>query len=809
MFCTYSTNETSMQAAHAAFYAPRCSTSLDRVRRGTTHGLVKDALKDRECGKLNTRAEFLNAEAQRVSRHACEHHASVLKFFFDYDELFVTSINETGTRPSEDDLERKRVHIEDRVRSIITEGAGVGPSTYKVHMAQRHGYIQGGRFKISFRAFVSGIKTDMYSIKNAIKRVPVLPNTGLAFDTSVYSKNRRLCMILGCKSQEDTRILMPLDDDLSEANLLNYVAQHTEEHWPMVTVDAHGQQDLLRFMQRDTDDVGDWPEGDPLGRVPIEPEDLADGDGPRKRQRRRGGAGDGAPRTEAFQLLRDILRGSGFANAQQSGPAVVEDDNGVFIPFDCDRRDDCPICHGEHESNMWSLHVSPSGGVGVCNQSEHCSKVGLFSPHFLHPFVTKILNQTDSHMDFAECYLESREGTLLFNEGTGSFHEFRDQMWKIVPEELVVENVRVFMAKQLLDPIMVRLTDWLEAAKALRLDAECLSKIKSLSKKVTSSRNKAGTHTFLTSLAKIMRGMVYAEANKFDRNHDLLHFTNGVLDLQTMAFRDAQPGDFNTITTGYDYQSETDDALRDMHADFIAKIYPDPGHREVAQRVLGSTLTGYNTGKKLYVFTDNGGEFGGNNGKTAVFDLHIHTMGDYGVVAKKDFLYDSNNSNAEGATPFMAKLASKRAVLVEELEPNKKLAEGTIKEMTNGTNALLPVRELHKGAKMMEMCAKIMVGCNHGKFPRFDPYDEALTGRFLPVPHISHFTSDVSKLDAVHHVYLKDMDIGIKVSRVWKPASKDDPSWLCRNRISRSYARSSCYLSGICPLHGFQSRASH
>jgi len=72
-------------------------------------------------------------------------------------------------------------------------------------------------------------------------------------------------------------------------------------------------------------------------------------------------------------------------------------------------------------------------------------------------------------------------------------------------------------------------------------------------------------------------------------------------------------------------------------------------------------------------------------------------MGDYAVMAKKDFLYDSAHSNPEAASPFMCKLEGKRAVMVEELEPNKKMAEGFIKEMTNGTNAMVPVRELYRG----------------------------------------------------------------------------------------------------------------
>jgi hypothetical protein len=101
----------------------------------------------------------------------------------------------------------------------------------------------------------------------------------------------------------------------------------------------------------------------------------------------------------------------------------------------------------------------------------------------------------------------------------------------------------------------------------------------------------------------------------------------------------------------------------------------------------------------------------------------------------------------------MLRLNGKRAVFVEELEPHRKLAEGSIKEWTGNVSATLSVRPLYKESFDMRWRAKIVIGVNHGKICRFDPYDEPLVKRMLVIPHVSCFTTDSSQWDVVRNVY--------------------------------------------------------
>ena len=714
------------------YAAQSYSVSLQRVRPTTPELLLRDAIKDYTQNKDNLRTEFINARATPLSRNACETEETICKFFFDYDKT------EQGERLSDDALEDVRVNLLNTIRNIMEVHVGAEADSYTIHTAQRHGQLADNRFKTSFRFFVSGYRTTPYSIKNA------LVNAGVnKFDLSVYSRNRRMCMILGNKTQADTRRLLPMRQDtqayrgvsgtdkdpLTELDFLkNYLASHVEDDWPLM-------------------------------RVEVDRDDTSDNDEEQERPTR---VRRSIPQAASFETIRYLLHISGFSNPRQVHPAREEGDK-VHVTFDCDARDDCPLCHKQHDHQNWLALINTKTGVAVRNLSDRCILVPLMSDHFLHEHVQTALGGKFNQSTTAAWYLSSRQSTLRYHQGTGTFHEFKDQKWTAISDEASVEAMRFYLSDQLFGSQLQRVETWWDTAKKLMLTENAVKAMKKINKKLVAYYNAVGAAAFTSGALKMMRGMCYTDNLMFDRNHELLHFNNGVLNLDTKEFRESRPSDFNTLTTGYDYEPQVSEQAKSFHRDFINKIYPDPTIREVAQRVLGSTLSGYNHAKKLFIFTDNGGETGGNNGKTQMFRLHQMALGEYAVVPKKEFLYDGQ-VNAEAANPNMAKLRAKRAVIVEELEPQKKLAEGMVKEMTNGTNPIFMVRDLYKSASPMEICTKIMIGCNHGKFPRFDPYDEALTNRFLPVPHISHFTTDSSKWDAVRHIYPANADVAEKMN---------------------------------------------
>lgn len=741
------------------WFAPQYHQRLDRVRQTTTSALASDALRDYHTGRRNTRTEFINAVGNPLSRHPCEQQTSIIKFFFDYDKVVTRPHTHVFPSPEdEQELQRCLAQTQEEAKSVMEDGAGATPGTYRVYVASRHGFLPEDtdesttvrRLKISFRLFVEGYRTTPYGIKNAIKLAQTKNgNRTTCFDTSVYSRNRRLCMILAQKNLQDNRLLIP--EPWTE-DLMPYLAQHVEPTWPMKDVDSNAavrQQMMLSTAAVAAEEEGEEEEDGPSNRRPqrrrLTRTEATDNEGEEHTTTR--------PPSDEFEIIKDCLRDAGFSNAHQIHPARVQARGVIHVPFDCEARTECPVCKLQHDRQNWIVLIDEKKGIAVRNLSTRCFIVPLMSLHFMHPFVTDLAADVKSHMHYASWFLKSRENTLRYHQGTGCFHEFKQQQWKQVPDELIHEHARVYLAEQLLSHELSKAQKWKITLNRLGLTSGNVSDhVDHLEKHVRKAINNVGNYPFLVNIIKVMRGMCFADSMLFDRQHHLLHFANGALDLNTKQLRETLPEDYNTLTTGYDFNPEPHQEAVNAHRDFMNKVYPDPAVREVAQRVMGSTLTGHNHGKKMFIFTDYGGETGGNNGKTKVFVLHQKAMGDYAIVPKKDFLYDGP-TNAEGASPFMAKLRGKRVAVPEELEPHKKLAEGIVKELTNGTNQIIPVRDLWQKGSIMETCVKLMVGCNRGKFPRFDPYDEALTNRLLTIPHMSHFTSNPQQWNAVRHIY--------------------------------------------------------
>lgn len=509
--------------------------------------------------------------------------------------------------PTPAELVELEEELRRQVMSIMEKSVGVDPGTYEVYVAQRHGFIPTGiaghisRFKISFRLFVSGYKTTLYSIKNAI-----INNGCTSFDLSVYSRNRRICMILGSKNKGDTRLLIPSDRDVhryagdKEALrdpefICNYLVQYVEEDtWPTQRVNL--DEYLLMGRERDAQEHTDGRRPPKVRRTIVEP--------------------------LSFETARPLLHLTGFSNPRQVHEARVEGTQ-IQVPFDCDARDDCPLCHKQHDHQNWLALIDTKSGVAVRNLSDRCYLTPLISPLFLHPNAVEVVNGFFSHSTIAKGFLKSRRRTLHYHHGTGTFHEFKDQKWSAMPDDLLLEAIRAFINDQVLGTQLEKVEHWADVAKKLDLKDDVQSYINRALKEMKNANNVAGTNGFVTGVSKMMRGMCFADSNLFDRHHDLLHFTNGVLDLETREFRESVPCDYNTITTGYEYDPSPSEEAIMQHQAFMDRIYPDPAHREVAQRVLGSTLSGYNKAKKIFIFTDNGGETGGNNGKTQVSLLHV------------------------------------------------------------------------------------------------------------------------------------------------------------------------------------------
>lgn len=226
--------------------------------------------------------------------------------------------------------------------------------------------------------------------------------------------------------------------------------------------------------------------------------------------------------------------------------------------------------------------------------------------------------------------------------------------------------------------------------------------------------------------------------NKLDSNNSLIHFTNGVYDLEKDEFREGYPEDCITMSTNIEFPedpNEEDYEILDEINNFFEKVLPNDAVREYALTLMGSFLSGHNKEQKFYIWTGSGA-----NGKSMTTDLFKGCLGDYGGTISVS-IFTKGRLDANAPSPAVAKLKGKRFVDLQEPENNDKLHMGLIKQFVGGDK--ISARELNKAPIEFEMKAKFVLVCND--LPTVDSLDGGTWRRIRLLEFLSKFVDKPKK----------------------------------------------------------------
>lgn len=191
-------------------------------------------------------SEFVSKLGVEGRKHYCEVLSGdkFTKFYFDFDHK--------EDRPlGEQELTRYFVRIEEDIRrlmEVIAPGIEV-----KVAWAQRHG-MKEGKFKVSYRAFVSGVKVLYHHIPALVRsaREKLLPYLiSENWDMAVYKKKEQLLGAVECtKDITDGRVLRRMHGASIEDTLVQVVG----DDWPEVNAseDALQTESRVARLKRET-----------------------------------------------------------------------------------------------------------------------------------------------------------------------------------------------------------------------------------------------------------------------------------------------------------------------------------------------------------------------------------------------------------------------------------------------------------------------------------------------------------------------------------------------------------------------------
>lgn len=228
-------------------------------------------------------------------------------------------------------------------------------------------------------------------------------------------------------------------------------------------------------------------------------------------------------------------------------------------------------------------------------------------------------------------------------------------------------------------------------------------------------------------------------SKKLDTKKNLLGFSNGVFDLDTMHFRDGIPSDLITMTCGYPFPQYSDEGIREKMIEFIYSIQPHAAEREYMLMHLASTLHGQNCQELFTIFTNSG-----RGGKSSLGDLLKFTFGDYFASISAEFLTRERNGSSTASPDLMA-LREKRLVIASEPRACEKINTAFVKLLTG--NDQVTGRKLHSN-RIESFVPQFQLILLANDVPLFDVTDPAILmrSRILEFP-----TTFVANPTLPHH----------------------------------------------------------
>lgn len=254
--------------------------------------------------------------------------------------------------------------------------------------------------------------------------------------------------------------------------------------------------------------------------------------------------------------------------------------------------------------------------------------------------------------------------------------------------------------------------------------------------KITKVQIQLKTATFKNNLMKECCEVFKRKDIIFNTNPNLLHFTNGVLDLSQLRFRDGYPSDYLTLSTKYEYKNNYSWDHPDVCElqDAIFKLFVDNDLRAYFFQYCANILKGGNNQKIFMIMTGVG-----DNGKSFFLDLIEETLGDYVRVLPITSI-TGKRTQSSGATPELSNIEGVRFVYVQEPDGGDTINIGVLKEFTG--NDRIYVRNLYSEGVNIKPMFKLAFICN--KKPKVQTDDSATWNRVRVLPFESRFPKDES-----------------------------------------------------------------
>lgn len=423
---------------------------------------------------------------------------------------------------------------------------------------------------------------------------------------------------------------------------------------------------------------------------------------------------------------------------------------------------------GECE-RMWRFNLREDGTLGMgslgmwARQDNPCAYADINKQRILSLILRSCNGDAVTHYDVAVVvHTMYRHQFACASIRNRLWYEFKDHRWRVsdsaytlrrmISTEVYSEYVAAGAYFQERASLNARQVDREESQTDSK---KCLDTVK----RINGAAMKLKTVGFKESLIKELSEMFFHEGfeEKLNSKGHLIGFDNGVYDMDAQTFRDGQPEDFVSFSTGYDF------VHFDPHHptvaeidDFFEKVFRSPDLRTYVLHTLAASLHGGLRYERYNMW--HGAQ--GANGKSKLLDLIEQTLGDYAVKFPVSLLTQKRvASNA--ATSELARSKGRRFASMQEPGENETLNIGIMKELSG--NDRIVARHLFHEAIEFRPCYKMFMCCNH--LPHVPSQDGGTWRRIRVVEFKSRFCENPDPCNPDE--FLVDYNIDSKFE-LWK-----------------------------------------
>lgn len=247
----------------------------------------------------------------------------------------------------------------------------------------------------------------------------------------------------------------------------------------------------------------------------------------------------------------------------------------------------------------------------------------------------------------------------------------------------------------------------LQELASLDADDPKYSSINDQKKEILKFLKTIGSYSFIKGIIELVKSFYERDVFELiDRKTNLFACNDKVFDTNTCEWRDIEPADYISTTTGYNYNGNVDKKVKDQVHKFLKTLYKTEEDVLYLKKSIARCLNGDRKGnaETFQVWTGRGG-----NGKSVVGDGVKNTFGNYYHTISSNTLTKTMDKQGQ-AQPELAKSRGKRIVMATEPEGNERLQESIIKLLTGGDQ--ISCRDLYKSSLEFVPQFGLFLQCN-------------------------------------------------------------------------------------------------